>query len=235
MTGSVIDGFLSDAPSTNILVTQRLTVAGLGSPISGVLQILTWVPRRPSQSGTSDYITTTLVGGLPYHAPPVCNLGDPTIGCDLNIIFTWQVAPFAHRPARMDDQAATTPSNAPDYRAVAGTRRYRSKAQRPCDLCRARKVLCNIPDPSRPCQLCRRIGRECTFVGNPGRRQPAKASSVQLESPPSVTGSHDMSNSAQDALTNAMEMSSPDVPMQRAEENGTNEHVLNMNGTCRAI
>ncbi|KAK2739366.1 fungal specific transcription factor domain-containing protein [Colletotrichum kahawae] len=58
--------------------------------------------------------------------------------------------------------AATDPT-------VAGTRRYRSKAQRPCDLCRARKALCNIPDPLQPCQLCKRIGRECTFVGNPAR------------------------------------------------------------------
>ncbi|KAG8670368.1 hypothetical protein FPOAC1_009776 [Fusarium poae] len=55
-------------------------------------------------------------------------------------------------------------------RQAAGTRRYRSKSQRPCDLCRARKVLCNIPDPTRPCQLCDRIGRECTFVGNPNKK-----------------------------------------------------------------
>ncbi|KAM0499438.1 hypothetical protein ACHAP8_005594 [Fusarium lateritium] len=60
--------------------------------------------------------------------------------------------------------------SAQSTRQVAGTRRYRSKSQRPCDLCRARKVLCNIPDPTRPCQLCDRIGRECTFVGNPNKK-----------------------------------------------------------------
>ncbi|RGP69557.1 hypothetical protein FSPOR_4661 [Fusarium sporotrichioides] len=59
---------------------------------------------------------------------------------------------------------------AQNTRQVAGTRRYRSKSQRPCDLCRARKVLCNIPEPTRPCQLCDRIGRECTFVGNPNKK-----------------------------------------------------------------
>ncbi|EWG44722.1 hypothetical protein FVEG_15710 [Fusarium verticillioides 7600] len=56
------------------------------------------------------------------------------------------------------------------HRQVAGIRRYRSKSQRPCDLCRARKVLCNIPDPTRPCQLCDRTGRDCTFVGNPNKK-----------------------------------------------------------------
>ncbi|KAK2041104.1 fungal-specific transcription factor domain-containing protein [Colletotrichum somersetense] len=73
---------------------------------------------------------------------------------------------------------------------VAGTRRYRSKAQRPCDLCRARKALCNIPDPLQPCQLCKRIGRECTFVGNTGRRSkgrqtasPSAAARPQSQSP----------------------------------------------------
>lgn len=58
-----------------------------------------------------------------------------------------------------------------DTRQVAGVRRYRSKSQRPCDLCRARKVLCNIPDPTRPCQLCERTGRHCTFVGYPNKKQ----------------------------------------------------------------
>ncbi|KAK2018539.1 fungal-specific transcription factor domain-containing protein [Colletotrichum eremochloae] len=73
---------------------------------------------------------------------------------------------------------------------VAGTRRYRSKAQRPCDLCRARKALCSIPDPLQPCQLCKRIGRECTFVGNPSKRpkgrqnaSPSAGAGPQSQSP----------------------------------------------------
>ena len=55
-------------------------------------------------------------------------------------------------------------------RTAAGSRRYRSKAERPCDLCRSRKVLCNIPDPSKPCQLCDRTSRPCTFTVGPGKQ-----------------------------------------------------------------
>ncbi|XWW93060.1 hypothetical protein V2A60_000988 [Cordyceps javanica] len=58
---------------------------------------------------------------------------------------------------------------------AAGSRRYRSKAQRPCDLCRARKALCNIPDPEKPCQLCDRTGRPCTFVTGT-RSRPTRSS-----------------------------------------------------------
>ncbi|CAJ0553229.1 Ff.00g117410.m01.CDS01 [Fusarium sp. VM40] len=69
------------------------------------------------------------------------------------------------------EQNISTVQAGHDMRQVAGVRRYRSKSQRPCDLCRARKVLCNIPDPTRPCQLCERTGRHCTFVGNPNKKQ----------------------------------------------------------------
>jgi hypothetical protein len=31
--------------------------------------------------------------------------------------------------------------------------------------------LCNIPSPGKPCQLCTRLGRQCTFVRNPNKRQ----------------------------------------------------------------
>lgn len=66
--------------------------------------------------------------------------------------------------------------------AAAGSRRYRSKAQRPCDTCRARKALCNIPDPTQPCQLCLRLGRECTFISKAGRRPPRRAERGQSAS-----------------------------------------------------
>lgn len=66
--------------------------------------------------------------------------------------------------------------------AAAGSRRYRSKAQRPCDTCRARKALCNIPDPTQPCQLCLRLGRECTFVSKAGRRPPRRTAGRQSAS-----------------------------------------------------
>ncbi|KAL6353646.1 hypothetical protein LRP88_14144 [Fusarium phalaenopsidis] len=80
-----------------------------------------------------------------------------------------------------DTQINTTPPSQPqpNARAVAGSRRYRSKSQRPCDLCRARKVLCNIPEPGQPCQLCERTSRLCTFVGNPGKKQRDRTSRAQ--------------------------------------------------------
>lgn len=77
------------------------------------------------------------------------------------------------------NQLYTSPPPQPSATAVAGTRRYRSKSQRPCDLCRARKVLCNIPKPGQPCQLCERTGRQCTFTGNPGKKQKERASRAQ--------------------------------------------------------
>lgn len=68
-------------------------------------------------------------------------------------------------------------------RLAAGTRRYRSKTQRPCDLCRSRKVLCNIPDPSRPCQLCDRTSRACTFQATPAKKRNHRKSSYARRSP----------------------------------------------------
>lgn len=72
-------------------------------------------------------------------------------------------------PARLKDR----------NRTPAGARRYRSKAERPCDLCRSRKVLCNIPDPTKPCQLCDRTSRPCTFttVGS-GKAQRVRAANT---------------------------------------------------------
>lgn len=73
--------------------------------------------------------------------------------------------------------------------AAAGSRRYRSKAQRPCDLCRARKALCNIPDPTRPCQLCDRTGRPCTFLaGTRSRPMRSSPSSHSADGADSLAG-----------------------------------------------
>ncbi|KIL89195.1 hypothetical protein FAVG1_07589 [Fusarium avenaceum] len=112
----------------------------------------------PTRSGISHNPTE-------YCSPEDCALGasvllgavlrGPYISCELD-----------HSAARY----RSAPSHH-DTRQVAGVRRYRSKSQRPCDLCRARKVLCNIPDPTRPCQLCERTGRHCTFVGIPNKKQ----------------------------------------------------------------
>ncbi|KAH8886085.1 hypothetical protein GQ53DRAFT_728289 [Thozetella sp. PMI_491] len=49
-------------------------------------------------------------------------------------------------------------------------RKYRSKKQRPCDLCRSRKTHCRILGRDGPCELCKKLGRQCTFVCQPLRR-----------------------------------------------------------------
>ncbi|KEY71702.1 hypothetical protein S7711_02931 [Stachybotrys chartarum IBT 7711] len=50
-------------------------------------------------------------------------------------------------------------------------RRYRSKKQRPCDLCRSRKIQCKLQGNEAACELCRKLGRQCTFVIAPLRRK----------------------------------------------------------------
>lgn len=84
------------------------------------------------------------------------------------------------------EESPSPPVRVSRNHAAAGSRRYRSKAQRPCDLCRARKALCNIPDPSRPCQLCDRTGRQCTFLAGaksrPMRSSPSRHSVGRVHS-----------------------------------------------------
>ena len=53
----------------------------------------------------------------------------------------------------------------PGYRSQA--RKYRSKRQRPCDLCRQRKTQCKIPGSGGACELCDKLGHNCTFVLQP--------------------------------------------------------------------
>ena len=50
-------------------------------------------------------------------------------------------------------------------------RKYRSKRQRPCDLCRQRKTQCKIPGSGGACELCDKLRRNCTFVLQPLRRE----------------------------------------------------------------
>lgn len=87
---------------------------------------------------------------------------------------------------RYDGQSIRGPPIQLNSRAVAGARRYRSKSQRPCDLCRARKVLCNIPNPGEPCQLCERTGRQCTFIGSPGKKRERTPRARSGDTPPVV-------------------------------------------------
>lgn len=49
-------------------------------------------------------------------------------------------------------------------------RKYRSKKQRPCDLCRSRKTHCRIMGSEATCELCKKLSRQCTFVQKPLRR-----------------------------------------------------------------
>lgn len=56
-------------------------------------------------------------------------------------------------------------------------RKYRSKRQRPCDLCRHRKTQCKILKVNSGCELCIKLKRQCTFVLKPARRsRPATTS-----------------------------------------------------------
>ncbi|KAJ6445271.1 fungal specific transcription factor domain-containingprotein [Purpureocillium lavendulum] len=94
---------------------------------------------------------------------------------------------------------------------AAGTRRYRSKSQRPCDLCRARKVLCNIPDPSQPCQLCHRTKRPCTFVATTSKKQktgPASGHANVLDG--SVATHSDLRQVVDETSTQLTESESPE-------------------------
>jgi hypothetical protein len=50
-------------------------------------------------------------------------------------------------------------------------RKYRSKRQRPCDLCRSRKTQCKISSFNAACELCMRLERNCTFVLQPLRKK----------------------------------------------------------------
>lgn len=50
-------------------------------------------------------------------------------------------------------------------------RKYRSKKQRPCDLCRTRKTQCKLQGDGVDCELCQRLGRQCSFVVGPVSRK----------------------------------------------------------------
>ena len=82
---------------------------------------------------------------------------------------------------------------------IRGPRPYKSRRERPCDLCRTRKVACRI-DVVPPCDLCRMQGGECTFKAtSTARKRPTRhdetffnhspskrrrASTARVDSPP---------------------------------------------------
>ncbi|KAJ6103501.1 hypothetical protein N7486_005928 [Penicillium sp. IBT 16267x] len=51
-----------------------------------------------------------------------------------------------------------------------GARTYKSRRERPCDFCRARKVACRI-HIAPPCAFCLAQGVACTFVERPRKRK----------------------------------------------------------------
>ncbi|OAA66690.1 Transcription factor [Niveomyces insectorum RCEF 264] len=52
------------------------------------------------------------------------------------------------------------------------SRPYRSKKQRPCDVCRRRKHACSL-EGKPPCRICRSLGTACTF-NNPPHQRPRR-------------------------------------------------------------
>jgi hypothetical protein len=68
----------------------------------------------------------------------------------------------------------------PVYRSQA--RRYRSKRQRPCDLCRQRKTQCKIPDSGGACELCDKLSQSCTFVLQPLSKKRGRPPETQSDS-----------------------------------------------------
>ncbi|CAN6606422.1 hypothetical protein TRVA0_003S01464 [Trichomonascus vanleenenianus] len=61
--------------------------------------------------------------------------------------------------------------------ANGSVRPYRSRRNRPCDLCRRRKTRCDML-PEGTCAMCKKIGGSCTFVA-----EPAKKVKREFESP----------------------------------------------------
>lgn len=50
-------------------------------------------------------------------------------------------------------------------------RRYRSKKQRPCDVCRSRKIQCKLHGNEVVCEMCKKLGRRCTYILGPLTRK----------------------------------------------------------------
>ena len=126
-----------------------------------------------------------------------------------------------------ENQFSTTPPRQLSARPVAGTRRYRSKSQRPCDLCRTRKVLCNIPEPAKPCQLCEQTGRKCTFLRNPGRKQRERARGAQGGTPSPVV----LPDSDQVVFLDKIQESGQLLDGRNSSDHNAHQNILELSGT----
>ena len=74
-------------------------------------------------------------------------------------------------------------------------RKYRSKKQRPCDLCRSRKTQCKILDGDAVCELCKRLDRSCTFVLHPLRKErplPVHGEATEAHAQPVVQSQNEL-------------------------------------------
>ncbi|CEH16928.1 hypothetical protein CBOM_03012 [Ceraceosorus bombacis] len=93
----------------------------------------------------------------------------------------------AHRDAWMDTDKAdkaspagqssdgigslkSSPRMDPVPAGSEGARPYRSRKERPCDLCRRRKGRCIIEEVGQRCQACNAAGKDCTFQMDPTPR-----------------------------------------------------------------
>jgi hypothetical protein len=93
-----------------------------------------------------------------------------------------------------------------DPASEASGRKYRSKKQRPCDLCRSRKTQCRILNGNATCELCKRLSRACTFILQPLRRE----RNLEIDSEP-ISNQQQQHSSAQNSLWTGSEDTQPSM------------------------
>lgn len=91
-------------------------------------------------------------------------------------------------------------------------RRYRSKKQRPCDVCRSRKIQCKLQGNEAVCEMCKKLGRRCTYVLGPLTRKYRGCATGDNTSRPDTVplpaGSEQQQQQQQEDLARS------DIPMQ---------------------
>lgn len=101
------------------------------------------------------------------------------------------------------------------------TRHYRSRKQKPCDLCRERKACC-VRGQGGDCLLCSKRGRRCTFISKPLKRhypsRPVGAVSL-LDSNADSAGGVEPGSLSHNSAANVSEMRdhSQDVGLEAAQ------------------
>lgn len=87
-----------------------------------------------------------------------------------------------------------------------GIRPFRSRKQRPCDLCRKRRSRCAIPEQGSACIECLQTGKPCTFLDNPIDRSASGSNShnhhQQNEGQPSTIRKRQRSGTDNSMLNN---------------------------------